>query len=372
MKKALLLLIVILTGVHSVSADDHIFFKKKSGEITMKPRTANDLFSFREPNDGLFAFTKTEGATASTETTISDGFEVKINSDKVKSFATDDLEVGIVYSWFDSIPRYGFDATMKTGNELKNYNFTVHGLDHGVTYFWRPYVRIFGDIYYGNTVDSITTAGETQQLKRKITLYAENPNAAPWDALNMLIVEFDRYNVGSCSDGNPGTYFAQCETKPKDTYTMDNYEWKDYDKKRFYNADDAAYVASGGKCRSINYDDLIYFIVYREKLKCSSETRIAPDGSEIKGILVKGEDYGGEVFFPSTGYYDGDSLKNTDDVYLWGLPINRGYDGHYYLHIDLEIGFDYTRISPHLGMPLRGIFSIDEKELFPKGGDDDE
>lgn len=379
-----MMLAVAATVAH---AGDNVYVVKKSGAVEEFGGMGSGRLTFSEPTGGLFAFTlnSTEGPDS---TIIKGKFGVKINDEAVKAFSPSKMEVGVVYSPFGN-PTYERDGKMRLGKEMNTYDFTIHGLEKGVTYTWRPYVKVFGKVYYGDSL-RVATVGDARTLSRKVTLLytdwgGDDPyNPGPTTYYSLTI---DRYNLGSSSEGDPGDYYAWGEITPKDEYTWDNYKWSDGTTATKYravansdhleDADDAVLVVTHGECymmretpRGVPTKEERQIEYYYTK---TWTTRIAPDGSTIHGLEIKGtlED---KVFFPAGGYYDGTTLVDYDkEVTLWEKQTwgyrHQGDDESSYAYAqsvrstaDNIYITDDKKHYRYLGLPLRGLYGATERD----------
>lgn len=362
MKKTLLIALGLLLAMPMAMADEAVYVVKKSGDVLKATGTTGSMF-FKD--SGIFYFTM--NTTSATETTISGSFKVKVNDESIKSFATSVVEVGVAYSWFHDEPLYGIDATMKLGSELKSddYSFTVHGLDHGVNYYFRPYIRIMGKVYYSNVITGQATSGEEQTLSLRTRIYSDGYDALQGD-VERIDIYFSRYNVGSCTEGNPGSYFAWGEIEPKDEYTWDNYKWSIGDSiiayipdetsaKGLGDEDDVAHIAFGNDYHCTDYvvDDQL--VEYSFKYMWSS--RVAPDGTTINGWEFRDQNNANPVFVPAAGYYDGTTLIGYNErMLLWGnktCNIKRPKES--FTIEGNSAAFDDGTKSRYMGLPMRSV-----------------
>lgn len=375
--------------VFAAETHDSVFVVKKSGVVeAVAVKNTTDKIFFNDSE--LFYFTT--NTLESTESTVSGGFEVKALDESIKSFATKIVEVGVAYSWFNKEPAYGRDAIMKLGTELKSdaYTFTIHGLDHGVTYYFRPYIKIMGKVYYSNVITEQATTGEEQTL----SLYGRywmNTKTAIKGSTNTYL-NYARYNVGSCTEGNPGTYFAWGDTEPADEYTWDTYKWGDGKTMTKY--------VPGGESLSLEDEDNpvrehmdtimtggdfplnAYVYMSLSQLNWAWSTRVAPDGKTIHGIEVYGYYPDPRMFIPAGGYYNGTTLVGYDDLALLWTTETYGYSA-----TEARVWFsDSTGLkSPtydagshrerYLGIPVRAAFFESANDADDDGdgdgGDDD-
>lgn len=329
MKKLVLIALGLAMVVPAMHADDNIYLVKKTGVVEQRNRTAGDKITFKKPESGLFSFT-VNSTEAETYTTFKGNFDVKIADETVKSFSPSKIEVGVVYSPFGN-PTYERDGKRRLGTTLSHdastYDFTVYGLESGVTYTWRPYVKVFGQVFYGDSLQ-VTPIGDARTLSRKVEL---KYNEYYTSSYTTYTITLDRYNLGSSSDGDPGDYYAWGETTTKDEYTWDNYKWSEGTEATKYSAtgsvplyleaaDDAAAVITGGEAHTLgwrgsgNVQESFLFDHYYTK---EWSSRVAPDGTTIYGLEITDRDKQ-KIFIPAGGYYDGTTLTSYGtEMALW-------------------------------------------------------
>ena len=385
MKKLSLIALALAMVAPAMSAGDNIYLVKKSGVVEQRSRTEGDKITFNEPTGGLFSFTlnSTEGDTYSS---IKGNFAVKIADETVKSFSPSKMEVGVVYSPFGN-PTYERDGKRRlattVGHDASTYDFTVYGLESGVTYTWRPYVKVLDHVYYGDSL-RVAPMGDARTISRKVELkwyeYNDSPDWSGDQSYCIYTITLDRYNLGSSSEGDPGDYYAWGETSPKDEYTWDNYKWSNGTEATKYratgssvlyleSADDAATVISGGESHTLGYRDnssaseTFQFDYYYTKTWSS---RVAPDGSTIYGLQIT--DWGGKetVFIPAGGYYDGTTLTDYgNEVALWQrVTFGFGKEADFVYGMTIkgtsatpyETDGSVTKHYRYMGLPIRACY----------------
>lgn len=136
-------------------------------------------------------------------------------------------------------------------------------------------------------------------------------------------------NVGATKPEEYGDYFAWGETEPKDDYDFfKNYKYFDINiikgftkytesdgKKELEQNDDAAYVKWGNSWRIPSYDQIIE--LYEN---CNFKSASL---NGVNGYFFTSNKNGRSIFFPYSGYYDGNQLKELGTVgYLWTRTIS--------------------------------------------------
>ena len=274
-------------------------FVWKGGNISVKSASETDSIT---SSVGSWLFNiRTSAATSVTTNTLEASVSVSF-ANNVRSLSQTP-EVGVCFSSTSATPTYA-DEHSRLGSSVSSYNFTLYKLDPGTTYYYRAYVKLGDEVFYGN-VRSIMTFGEKPSTPTYTLINGHKfvdlglPSGLLWA----------KANVGAASSADDGDYFAWGETSPKTTYYWSNYKWGSNPSK--YNssdgkttldaADDAATVNWGAPCRmpdSSEFEELYN--------KCDWSWKSNYNGTS--GYLVTGPN-GNTIFLPASG--------------------NRGYDGLY-------------------------------------------
>lgn len=384
MKTVLIALLGLLLAAPMANAtdNDHVYVVKKSGAVSSYTVPQGKLFF---TDSDIFYF-KLNTFEAKSESVLTGSFTVQINKDDIKSFASSIIEVGIAYSWFHNEPVYGLDAWMKLGDSLTSdaYTFNIQGLDHGVTYYIRPYVRVLGKVYHSNIIQSVKTQGADQTLNLVSDLFARNDDST--SDVDWVHVYMTKYNVGSCTEGNPGSYFAWGEMEPKDEYTWDNYKMSigdsiinyvsDPDAHQLDPSDDVVRLAFGKDYQTTTMEAFVQLLFEANGYIHTWSSRVAPDGSTINGWQFQSAATTSStetVFIPAAGYYDGTTLIGyNEQVLLWTNNTCNKYHPKdsfvFYGDKDgkLTTGSSKTR---YMGMPVRSA-TIWYVRTGGDGGDD--
>ena len=144
-----------------------------------------------------------------------------------------------------------------------------------------------------------------------------------------LSVKWATCNIGATNATDCGDYFAWGETKPKKSYSWENYIYTDDSGQTItkYNAtdnkttldagDDAAHVKWGGSWRTPSKAELEELVT-----SCSWVWKTAADGYAHTGYLVTSQN-GNSIFLPAAGiYYYGDLMTGYENggEYLSSTP----------------------------------------------------
>lgn len=328
------LLAVVFTTAH---AQQNIFIWK-GGNIAVKSAANIDSIT-TSAGSWLFDIgTCTEALIASNE--YKGSFTVSF-ADNVQSLSHS-IEVGVCFSSEKATPTYA-DEHKHLGSSVSSYDFTLYELDPGTTYYFRAYVKLGNDVFYGN-MESITTLGEKSSSSTYILINGHKfvdlglPSGLLWA----------HTNVGAASSVDDGDYFAWGETEHKSYYDMSTYKWGDYnewgsinmtkynltDKKTTLDSeDDVATVNWGTPCRmpdTSEFEELVN--------KCDWAWQSSYNGTS--GYLVTGPN-GKTIFFPASGDCYMDSLFNHGTR---GNYRSRSLGSNHYTYARLlNFGSDYVK-----------------------------
>lgn len=137
-------------------------------------------------------------------------------------------------------------------------------------------------------------------------------------------------NVGANSPEDYGDYFAWGETEPKEKYDFFN-DYKYFDinvtkgftkytnsdgKTELVPEDDAAYIKWGNSWHIPSYEQII------ELYENCSFKQTSMNG--VEGYIFISNKNGKSIFFPYSGYYEGNQLKEANTVgYYWTRSLSR-------------------------------------------------
>ena len=293
------LLAIVFTTAH---AQQNIFVWK-GGNLSVKSAAETDSIT-SAVGSWLFSI-RTSAATSVTTNTLVASISVSF-ANNVQSLSQTP-EVGVCFSSDKATPTYA-DERKRLGSSVSSYNFTLYELDPGTTYYYRAYVKLGDDVFYGS-VKSIMTFGEKPYTLINGHKFVDLglPSGLLWA----------RTNVGASLSADDGDYFAWGETSPKASYSWRTYKWGSSPSK--YNssdgkttldaADDAATVNWGVPCRMPDSSD---FQELNDKCKWSWKSSY----NGASGYLVTGPN-GNTIFLPASG------CRINDDLNDHGL--NGGY-----------------------------------------------
>lgn len=316
MRKIIALALCLSAMAPFASAEDtttthNWFLLEKTGTLTV----------YAAPHYGNFTdpFTFLNGdITASSESSFSASVTLRLSTEDVTSFENTP-EVGLCISSTKTTPTVA-DGKLVLGTEFKTYEFTISGLDAGFTYYYRPYVVLSGNIYYGET--STVTMFGTQYAHSDVDGYRfvdlDLPSKVLWATAN----------IGALTTADTGDYLAWGEDESKDAYTTNTYKFCDgttstamnkyTDSDGLYtleDEDDAAMTRWSQNCSLPTVADCQELI---EHCSWTWSTRTNVKGETVKGYLVTSLTNGNSIFLPVAGCMDDTKQKGFGTTgYYW-------------------------------------------------------
>lgn len=176
----------------------------------------------------------------------------------------------------------------------------------------------------GRVTITVTTVdrGLTATCKVSVRNAAPEPYVTPDPVDIGLSVKWGSFNLGAKEIAGYGYYFAWGETWTKDTYSSDNYWWREDgsifryfqldERTRLVPQDDAVHVNLGGKWRMPTYDEFEeLYGTCRNHRDYEWEWKVVNGhaGYEIR-YLVNGN----SIFLPAAGLREVDTLAGVDTV----------------------------------------------------------
>ena len=342
MKRLFTLLAVLMLVVSASFAQQNFYFWEKNGNVTIEPISQVDSLTFSDGN-WLFLISKPENLGVTTNT-FQGSAKVALN-EKVKSIDATP-EVGICYSDENTMPTYSYFKKV-LGSAMQDYSFTIMNVDPGTTYYYRTYVKLLGNVYYGE-VNSITTMGEKPQdivINGHKFVDLGLPSGLLWAETN----------VGASLATEDGDYFAWGETEPKADYSGNTYKWGANPSK--YNSsdgkttldseDDAATIKWGSPCRMPSSTEF-------EELCDKCKWTWTSDKNGMSGYIVTGTN-GNTLFFPASGFHRGNELGyRSSNGYCWSRSLDAGLNAYSLL---FSSGYMEPTSSNnrYVGLPIRPV-----------------
>ncbi len=242
-------------------------------------------------------------------------------------------EIGVCYSDAKNVPTYN-DGHKKLGDGVGIYDISLDYLESGTTYYYRTYVKLLDEIYYG-TIRSVTTSG-TKPEGDEIIIDGHKfidlglPSKILWA----------KCNVGSALEHEYGYSFAWGEVEAKKDYSWETYKYGDGTARTKYTSedklttldaeDDAATVIWGSNCRMPTGAE------FKELKDNCTWTWEDNHNAGVGGFLVTGPN-GNSIFIPATGYYSGETHAFTEvGGNYWSSTLSGSTD-YEALCLDFEI-----------------------------------
>ncbi len=248
----------------------------------------------------------------------------------VKSFsAALNAEVGVCYSSATPLPTIE-DECKTLGTGLADYTISFDGLTQGATFYYRTYVKLLNDVFYGNVMKCCTLTMINGHKFYDLGL----PSGALWAACNVEAED------DLPSDG--GDYYAWGETSSKSKgYSWSTYKWgTSSDALTKYtstdglttleSSDDAATQAWGDGCRMPTQAECKELVE-----QCTWEWQEDYDGSQGYKVTGPGGLY---IFLPSAGYRSsGSSVYNSESGFYWSSSLDTdSNENAYIMNFDSE------------------------------------
>ena len=332
-------LVGILMSTQLVNAQQNMLLVGNNGEINAISVSSVDYATFNAnklftiSNDGIER-AGTSSITADCTVSLSSGSNVKTLSVTP--------EVGVCYSKDNTVPTIEDDC-LSLGSELKSYRFTLKSLISGTTYYFRPYVKWAGGVFYGDVANAKTPADNSWTINGHKFIDLGLPSGLLWAETN----------IGAATAADDGNYYAWGETSTKSIYSSDTYFDSKYTtyssngKTTLEKQHDAAYVNWGTSCRMPTNDE---FAELRDSANCTWTwtSMSTSDGSSIKGYQVTSVKNGNSIFLPACGWRGSDlNVHGSNGGYYWSGTLSSFYsDGAYCLgfnssHYSQSNGFRY-------------------------------
>ena len=167
------------------------------------------------------------------------------------------------------------------------------------------------------------------------------------------------FNVGATCPEEYGDYFAWGETRPKSSYTQDNYTFSVGNVKELPAANDAATVNWGREWKMPSYAQAMELI---DDMNTTKE-RKTQDG--VDGMKVTSKINGKSIFLPLAGYMEYETLGTEGERSLfWTRSIDPdNSDYAFYCHLWSPGGSVYSYYR-YRGLSVRPVSSAETKPIL--------
>ena len=297
-RKLYMALVGILMSTQLANAQQNMLLVDNNGEIKAISVSSVDYVTFKL-NDN--PFTISSYLMYTTANSITAKCTVKLSSKSNIKTLSVTPEVGVCYSKSNTVPTIDDDC-LSLGSELERYSFTLKSLISCTIYYFRPYVKLAGGVFYGD-VEKAKTLGKIINGHKFIDLGL--PSGLLWAETN----------IGAATAADDGNYYAWAETYTKSTFSRDtyfDYNYTTYSDRKYTTLErqnDAACVNWGDSCRMPTYEEFEELCNY---CTWTWTSMTASDGSSIDGYQVTNVKNGDSIFLPASG------LRNNGKLYLHG------------------------------------------------------
>ena len=170
--------------------------------------------------------------------------------------------------------------------------------------------------------------------KRPSRHNGEAPYKPEWVDMGTVVngkkVYWATCNLGARNPWEYGNYYAWGELKPKDSYTKENYTYKDTPATLPLTAD-AANKAYGGKWRiptKADFSALFHLLSNDDFTFDLMGTLKNQNGEDVKGVKITQKATGTVLFLPAAGYYEGERFRHPGyEGQYWASEFSRTFEG---------------------------------------------
>ena len=319
-RKIYAILCCLFLTVLSVNAQQYMNVYESNYASNVIPTSQVKYATFKCDNSW---FKITNGSAEVKESSFSASCTVALaTSSTIKTLATTP-EIGVCYSRTNTTPTTK-ENCQTLGTALKNYQFTVSGLSWYTTYYYRVYVKLGVETFYGDVCNVKTLYPKTADNSKTINGHKFIDLGLPSGIL------WAETNIGAEVAYEGGDYFAWGETQTKDTYIWSTYKFGTSTK---YNSsfgaelektDDAAYINWGYPCRmptQAQFEELCN----TDNCTWTWTSMTSPVGEPFMGYRVESVKNGNSIFLPASGYrYESYLNYHGSYGYYWSSTLRGG------------------------------------------------
>lgn len=183
----------LLLVVHFISAQQYMWVWNAGGKLTGMDIADVDHITF--PSDSGWFVIANEEMDSVGDHSLTSACNVSLGT--CINSIPDSLEIGICYSDRNAVPTID-DTCEKLGTLLKDYLFTLSDLDGGTTYYYRIYVRLLNEVFYGDVCQATTTGTKPLAVNGHKFMDLALPSGLLWATCN----------IGAEALTDDGDYFA--------------------------------------------------------------------------------------------------------------------------------------------------------------------
>lgn len=249
MRRIIFIIAMVISTVANAQSQYYIWSKKNGIQ-----KQGSDSITFALPENSILL--ETSSPTSVTDSSMTATYILSNSLSYISDDTKNKSEFGICYSYKNSHPTYLDENTIVGTYKDGGSVVTINKLISGITYYYRPYVFIGDQYFYGET-KSFTTTG----IK---------PDTPP-DYVDLgLSVKWASCNLGATYPFEYGDFYAWGETTTKTSYNWNNYLFGENNSLNKYNKDD-------GKNTLDSEDDVATIL-------CGNNYRI-PSNEEMEELI---------------------------------------------------------------------------------------
>lgn len=329
-----LILSILLSSVMTQAFAQRNVYVWKNGCIDVLSSSSMDSLTFSD-GKGPFAISTSEARNIS-----KNGFDIlgtlKLN-DNVKRLLKA-YNAGVCYSAANAEPTVA-DSTVALASGFGTKSASLSGLAESTTYYYRLYVTLVGETFYGNVCSATTLKDKSRTINGHQFVDLGLPSGLLWAETN----------IGASAPELAGDYFAWGETETKTEYTADNSAWYGVAHDGSLSAtEDVAAAKWGSEVRMPTGAE------FSELLSSANCSWTWTSLNDVNGYKVVSLTNGNELFFPAVGYYqDSDIKRSGKNGYYWAsTPTSDKNSQNLYIESSLNSLFNSAR---HYGYPVRAV-----------------
>ena len=329
-QKIFIALCGLLLTVQTMNAQENMYVLGGNGAVDAIPTSQVDYSTFNA-DDSWFTITN-DGLEGKTTNSISASCTVALATDGVVKKLGVTPEIDVCYSKNNTVPTTNDDC-QTLGNTMGSYTFTLSTLFSGTTYYYRVYVKLGDEAFYGDVCNTQTLGTKPADNSKTINGHKFIDLGLPSGLL------WAETNIGATTAADDGNYCAWGETGPQGT---NSYSWNSYkhgtssDNLTKYNAtdgktsldkeDDAAYINWGSSCRMPTNDEFEE-LLNSDNCTWTWTSKSNSSGDSIIGYEVTSVKNGNSIFLPASGYRNYGRLDNHGLCgYYWSNTLYSSYD----------------------------------------------
>lgn len=333
----ILTFIMLVALAYSANAQSQSLYEWKNGILTVRSVADVDSITFSLPTEGVvFSSGEFSGKSNTVSFTLITTLDIS-NANLV-------TEQGVCYSSSNELPTIE-DSKVVYGTMFKGtWACKLQFLKSGMKYYYRPYLKIADEVFYGN-VNEFTTSSQSAYNAIDLGL----PSGILWA---------DR-NVGADAPEAYGDYFAWGETESKAYYDWSSYKWcygLSEPQTKYCNIDgkvileledDAAYVNMGEEWRMptlVEWQELL------NNCNCEWNSKNGVNGRKFTGPN------GNSIFLPAAGWREFgvlDELGSVGDY--WSSSL---YESHHIQALEIRLDMENSKCTHfyrYIGYPVRAV-----------------